>query len=307
MSHARALASTMRRLLTSRKPMPAPLDQETADRLLAGRLDPADAPPGYGEVARLLAAASAPPAGDELASEQAVLAAFAARSHTHPPELSPPGRPSRWSGGKAALVVAVALLMIGGVAVAATGRLQQPPPAPAHQAALTSQPRATLSRPSGAAATAPSAAAPATTRPPPTTTAATTPTSSTPPSSVPLGLQAALADLTKVITTGQRQGTVDPDADDLVDQAHEIADAARTGRGADARDQLDDLEHKAEELITSGKVRGAAVGRLRQALAHFSTAVVLTSRAGSGDDQQEEQDDDEGAPDQEPEDDSEDD
>jgi hypothetical protein len=92
-----------------------------------------------------------------------------------------------------------------------------------------------------------------------------------------------------------------------VDQAREIVGAARTGHGADAGDQLDDLRHKTDELIISGKVRGAAVGRLRQALDHFSTAVVLTSRAGSGDDQQEEQDDDEGAPDQEPEDDSEDD
>jgi hypothetical protein len=303
MSRARALANTMRRLLTSRKPMPAPLDQETADRLLAGRLDPADAPPGYGEVARLLAAASAPPTGDELASEQTVLTAFAARSHTHPPELSPPGRPSRWSGGKAALVVVAALLTIGGVAVAATGRLQRSAPAPAHQAAPTSQPRANLSRPGGAAPTATSAAAPATTRPPPTTTTAT---SSTPPSSAPLGLQAALADLTEVITTGQRQGTVDPDADDLVDQAREIAGAAQTGHGADARDQLDDLQHKTDELITGGKVRGAAVGRLRQALAHFSTAVALTSRAGSGDDQQEEQDD-EGAPNEEPDDQGEDD
>jgi hypothetical protein len=106
-----------------------------------------------------------------------------------------------------------------------------------------------------------------------------------------------------VITSGQRQGTVDPDADDLVDQARGIAGAAQTGHGADARDQLDDLQHKTDELITGGKIRGAAVGRLRQALAHFSTAVALTSRAGSGEDQQEEQGDDgEGAPDQERED-----
>jgi hypothetical protein len=301
MSHARALADTMRRLLTSRKPMPAPLDQETADRLLAGQLDPADAPPGYGEVARLLAAASAPSTGDELASEEAALAAFAARSHTHPAEPSQPGGPSEWSGGKAALVVVVALVTISGVAVAATGRLQRPARAPAHQAAPTSQPRATLARPNGAAATATSAAAPAPRRRRPPTT--TTPTSSTPPSFAPLGLQAALADLTEVITTGQRQGTVDPDADDLVDQAREIAGAAQTGHGADARDQLDDLQHKTDELITGGKIRGAAVGRLRQALAHFSTAVALTSRAGSGEDQQEEQGDDgEGAADQERED-----
>jgi hypothetical protein len=256
----------MRRLLTSRKPMPAPLDQETADRLLAGQLDPADAPPGYGEVARLLAAASGPPTSDELAGEQAVLAAFAAHRHTHPPGLPPPGRPGRWAGREAALVVVVTLLTIAGVAVAATGRLQQPPPAPANQATPTSQPRATLSQPSGAPSTAPSAAAPATTRPPPTTTA-TTPTSSTPPSSAPLGLQAALANLTQVITTGQRQGTVDADAGDLVDQARETARAAQTGHGADARDQLDDLQHKTDELITSGKVRGAAVGQLRRALA----------------------------------------
>ena len=64
----------------------------------------------------------------------------------------------------------------------------------------------------------------------------------------------------------------------------------QTGHGADARDQLDDLQHKTDELISSGKVRGAAVGRLRQAMAHFSTAVVLTSRAGRGGDQTKEQD-----------------
>jgi hypothetical protein len=37
------------------------LDDDTAERLLAGRLDPWDAPPPYAAVARLLRAAAAPP------------------------------------------------------------------------------------------------------------------------------------------------------------------------------------------------------------------------------------------------------
>jgi hypothetical protein len=53
------------------------LDQDTADRLLAGRVDPDDAPPGYAEVARLLRAAGAPPTATELVREEQVVAAAA--------------------------------------------------------------------------------------------------------------------------------------------------------------------------------------------------------------------------------------
>ncbi|MBI3648956.1 MAG: hypothetical protein HY240_09445 [Actinobacteria bacterium] len=52
------------------------LDDDTADRLLSGRIQPDDAPPGYGEVARLIRAVSAPAKAEELAfQEQAIAAA----------------------------------------------------------------------------------------------------------------------------------------------------------------------------------------------------------------------------------------
>ena len=50
-------------------PRIVPLDADTAERLLSGRLDPDDAPPGYAEVARLLQAAAAPADATELADE----------------------------------------------------------------------------------------------------------------------------------------------------------------------------------------------------------------------------------------------
>ena len=52
------------------------LDGDTVERLLAGRLDPDDAPPGYAEVARVLRAAAGPPCPDELAGQPAAMAAF---------------------------------------------------------------------------------------------------------------------------------------------------------------------------------------------------------------------------------------
>jgi hypothetical protein len=57
---------------------PLALDQGTADQLLAGTLDPADAPPAYAEVARVLAAAAGPPQPGELAGEAEAVARFAA-------------------------------------------------------------------------------------------------------------------------------------------------------------------------------------------------------------------------------------
>ncbi len=52
------------------------LDGDTVERLLGGRLDPDDAPPGYAEVARVLRAAAGPPCPDELAGQPAAMAAF---------------------------------------------------------------------------------------------------------------------------------------------------------------------------------------------------------------------------------------
>ena len=65
-----------------------PLDADTAERLLSGRLDPDDAPPGYAEVTRLLRTAAAPADPAELTGEAAALAAF--RMAQRPPR--PAGR-----------------------------------------------------------------------------------------------------------------------------------------------------------------------------------------------------------------------
>jgi hypothetical protein len=54
---------------------------DTAERLLAGLLDPEDAPPGYAEVARVLRAAADPPCPDELAGQPAALATFRRTRH----------------------------------------------------------------------------------------------------------------------------------------------------------------------------------------------------------------------------------
>jgi hypothetical protein len=121
----------MRRLLRDRHRLA--LDEGTAERLLAGRLDPSNAPPGYAAAAAVLAAASAPPDAEELASEAAIVAAFAAAARSHSPHL-PTHRRSRVFTKLLTVKAAVAVLGVlvgGGVAAAATGNL----PAPAQQAA----------------------------------------------------------------------------------------------------------------------------------------------------------------------------
>jgi hypothetical protein len=103
------------------------LDDDTADRLLAGELPPLDAPPGYAPVATLLRAAAAPPRATELAPEDAARRAFV----TARPAAAPPRR--RRSTRLAVLVVA-GVLCLGGVAAAATGTLPDPVQAAAHTA-----------------------------------------------------------------------------------------------------------------------------------------------------------------------------
>jgi hypothetical protein len=123
----------MRRLLQDRHRLA--LDEGTAERLLTGRLDPADAPPGYTPVAALLAAVSAPPDTEELTGQAAVVAVFAAAARSRPVgmRLLTPRRSRVLTKLLTAKVAAAALgvLMTGGVAAAATGNL----PAPAQQAA----------------------------------------------------------------------------------------------------------------------------------------------------------------------------
>jgi hypothetical protein len=105
---------------------PLALDDASVDRLLSG----AGAPPGYAGVARLLAAAVAPPTPEELAGQAAVLAELRAvtRDRRDAAPARPP-RPRRRRAGRAVVVV-VGAMATGGVA-AATGHL----PAPVREAA----------------------------------------------------------------------------------------------------------------------------------------------------------------------------
>jgi hypothetical protein len=114
-------------------------DQDLLERLLDGRLDPGSVPPGYGGLARLLAAAAAPAAPDELAGEQLAMAEFTAVMRPHPPTLSPRRTPvpRRMFTMKAAAAALVAALSLGGVAAAAAGLLPDQASPVADQAPAT--------------------------------------------------------------------------------------------------------------------------------------------------------------------------
>jgi hypothetical protein len=106
-----------------RREAPPTVDDETADRLLAGRLDPADAPPGYAAVAKLVAAATGPATTEELAGEPEAVARFAATARSGFPTRASitrrEGVPRRLLTVKAAAAMLAAVLSIGGVAAAA--------------------------------------------------------------------------------------------------------------------------------------------------------------------------------------------
>jgi hypothetical protein len=92
-----------------------PVDADTAERLLAGRLDPDDAPPGYAEVARLLGTAAAPADASELTGEAAAMAAFRLAQRPPQPGSRPIAAPGRLAGGPGRRGP-------GGVPARATGR-----------------------------------------------------------------------------------------------------------------------------------------------------------------------------------------
>jgi hypothetical protein len=123
-----ASSGEMRRRRGDRDADPLALDEETVERLLTGELGPGQAPPGYADVAALLAAAAAAPSGEELAGKQAALAELRAVTRarvaaTTRPAVKPVRRRRRV--GLAAVVV-VGALVTGGAAAAATGRLPEP-------------------------------------------------------------------------------------------------------------------------------------------------------------------------------------
>ena len=107
-----------------RRTAPTRLDDDTAARLLAGDLAPADAPPGYAAVATVLQAAAAPPRPAELDGEDAARAAFRRVG----------AAPRRGHPARVAVLVAAGVLCLGGVAAAATGTLPRPVQSAAHDA-----------------------------------------------------------------------------------------------------------------------------------------------------------------------------
>jgi hypothetical protein len=120
-----ASPAEMRRSLTDPDADPLALDEETAERLLAGDLPPSQVPPGYAEVAALLAATTAEPTPEELAGQWKVLAELRAVTRPRPRRAAartrrvarPPRR--RWAG--LAAVALVGALATGGAAAAAAG------------------------------------------------------------------------------------------------------------------------------------------------------------------------------------------
>jgi hypothetical protein len=139
MSDDDALGADMHRLPGSLEAELPVADQDLLERLLDSWLDPGSVPPGDGGLARLLAAASAPAAPEELAGERLVMAEFAAVMRSTPPTLVPrrTAVPRKVFTMKAAAAALVAALSIGGVAAAATGLLPDQASPVANQAAAT--------------------------------------------------------------------------------------------------------------------------------------------------------------------------
>jgi hypothetical protein len=104
-----------------------PIDDTTADRLLAGGLSPEDAPPGYAGIAGAIRSATGPTVPAELAGEDLVVAAGAAAvrsAQTIRPTM--PGRQpmlTKMRSAKVAAFAVAAVLGASGVAAAATGNL----------------------------------------------------------------------------------------------------------------------------------------------------------------------------------------
>jgi hypothetical protein len=125
-----ALGGEMRRLPGPRPADPPLLDPDTVERMLAGAVHPSDAPPGYEDVVRVLAATAAPPSAVELAGEADAVAAFRAARRPLTPSRRKPVL-GKLASGKVLVAIAAGAVSIGTAAAAATGSL----PAPAQHAA----------------------------------------------------------------------------------------------------------------------------------------------------------------------------
>jgi hypothetical protein len=101
---------------------------------------------------------------------------------------------------------------------------------------------------------------------------------------------AALANLTAVITTARQQGTADQEAEALLGQAADLANALEAGgkdnrghnkdegkgKGQGAAKKLAELERQVDELIGQGKIRPPATTQIQQAVAQLGQAVQQT-------------------------------
>jgi hypothetical protein len=105
---------------------PLALDEETVERLLAGKLPPDQAPPENAAVAALLAAMTAPPSQEELAGQVAALAELRAVTMTRAAATHLAIKPRRRRRVGLAAVAVAGALATGGVAAAATGHLPEP-------------------------------------------------------------------------------------------------------------------------------------------------------------------------------------
>jgi hypothetical protein len=120
-------SAELKRLLATPDLDPLALDGDTAERLLDGELSPDQAPPGYAEVAALLAATVAAPSPAALAGQEAALAEL--RAVTRPRRVAVPrgvGKAGRRRRTGLMVAVAVGALSTGGIAAAATGHLPDP-------------------------------------------------------------------------------------------------------------------------------------------------------------------------------------
>jgi hypothetical protein len=126
MSADDASSAEMRRPFTDSDADPLAIDDETVERLLSGELSPELAPPGYADVAKLLAATTAAARREELAGKAAALAELRAVTRARAGVDRGAAKPRRRRRVGLAAVVVVGALATGGVAGAATGHLPGP-------------------------------------------------------------------------------------------------------------------------------------------------------------------------------------
>jgi hypothetical protein len=98
-----------------------PLDDATADRLMAGEVHPSDAPPGYAGVARILIEARSGLAATEI--DAALLGSLVRAIQTSPDNVRTPSMFSKLLTAKVGTVAAALVFSTAGAAAAAGGHL----------------------------------------------------------------------------------------------------------------------------------------------------------------------------------------